>query len=58
MVRWRETMDYLKRTASRLLYEVGAGSVLTGLARRLDGIDAKSVGTPDELEAAAPALVA
>jgi hypothetical protein len=37
---------------------VGAGRVLTGMARRLEGIDAKSIGTPDELEAAATALVA
>ena len=58
MVRWRETMDYLKANGVTAVYEVGAGRVLTGMARRLDGIDAKSVGTPDELEAAAPALVA
>jgi [acyl-carrier-protein] S-malonyltransferase len=58
MVRWRETMDYLKANGVTAVYEVGAGRVLTGMARRLDGIDAKSVGTPDELEAAATALVA
>ncbi|MET0688412.1 MAG: ACP S-malonyltransferase, partial [Methyloceanibacter sp.] len=58
MVRWRETMDYLKVNGVTAVYEVGAGRVLTGMARRLDGIDAKSIGTPDELEAAAPALVA
>ena len=58
MVRWRETMDYLKANGVTAVYEVGAGRVLTGMARRLDGIDAKSVGTPDELEAASPALVA
>jgi [acyl-carrier-protein] S-malonyltransferase len=58
MVRGRETMDYLKANGVTAVYEVGAGRVLTGMARRLDGIDAKSVGTPDELEAAATALVA
>ena len=58
MVRWRESMMYLKANGVTAVYEVGAGRVLTGMARRLDGIDAKSVGTPDELEAAAPALVA
>ena len=58
MVRWRETMDYLKANGVTAVYEVGAGRVLTGMARRLEGIDAKSIGTPDELEAAAPALVA
>jgi [acyl-carrier-protein] S-malonyltransferase len=58
MVRWRETMDYLKANGVAAVYEVGAGRVLTGMARRLEGIDAKSIGTPDELEAAASALVA
>ena len=38
------------------VYEVGAGRVLTGIARRFDGIEAKSLGTPDELEAASVAL--
>jgi [acyl-carrier-protein] S-malonyltransferase len=58
MVRWRETMDYLQANGVTAVYEVGAGRVLTGMARRLDGIDARSVGTPDELEAAATALTA
>jgi len=56
MVRWRETMTYLAGNGVTTVYEVGAGRVLTGIARRFDGIDAKSVGTPDELEAAAAAL--
>lgn len=56
MVRWRETMLYLAGNGVDTVYEVGAGRVLTGIARRFDGIDAKSVGTPDELEAAAAAL--
>jgi len=57
MVRWRETMLYLAGNGVDTVYEVGAGRVLTGIARRFDGIEAKSVGTPDELEAAAAALV-
>jgi [acyl-carrier-protein] S-malonyltransferase len=56
MVRWRETMLYLAGNGVSAVYEVGAGRVLTGIARRFDGIEAKSVGTPDELEAAAAAL--
>jgi hypothetical protein len=32
--------------------------VLTGLARRFEGFEARSVGTPEELEAAATALQA
>jgi len=56
MVRWRETMAYLASKDVNAVYEVGAGRVLTGIARRFEGIDAKSVGTPDELEAASAAL--
>ncbi|MGK2923961.1 MAG: ACP S-malonyltransferase [Methyloceanibacter sp.] len=56
MVRWRETMLYLTGNGVDTVYEVGAGRVLTGIARRFDGIESKSVGTPDELEAAAAAL--
>jgi [acyl-carrier-protein] S-malonyltransferase len=56
MVRWRETMLYLKANGVDTVYEVGSGRVLTGIARRFDGVEARSVGTPDELEAAAAAL--
>ena len=56
MVRWRETMLYMAGNGVSSVYEVGAGRVLTGIARRFDGIAAASVGTPDELEAAAAAL--
>jgi len=58
MVRWRETMLYLKANGVSTVYEVGAGRVLTGIARRFDGIEARSVGTPEELESAAAALTA
>lgn len=58
MVRWRETMLYLKANGVGTVYEVGAGRVLTGIARRFDGIEARSVGTPEELVAAAVALTA
>jgi [acyl-carrier-protein] S-malonyltransferase len=57
MVRWRESMLYLREEGVDTLYEVGAGRVLTGLARRFDGFEAKSIGTPEELDAAAVALV-
>ena len=56
MVRWRETMAFLASKDVNAVYEVGAGRVLTGIARRFDGIEAKSLGTPDELEAASVAL--
>jgi [acyl-carrier-protein] S-malonyltransferase len=57
MVRWRETMIFLAGNGVDTVYEVGAGRVLTGIARRFDGVEARSVGTPEELEAAAAALV-
>jgi [acyl-carrier-protein] S-malonyltransferase len=56
MVRWRESMLYLKGHGVDRLYEVGAGRVLTGLAKRFDGFEARSIGTPEELEAAAAEL--
>jgi [acyl-carrier-protein] S-malonyltransferase len=58
MVRWRETMLYLKANGVGTVYEVGAGRVLTGIARRFEGIEARSVGTPEELEAATVVLAA
>jgi len=57
LVRWRETMLYLKTNGVGTVYEVGAGRVLTGITRRFDGIDARSIGTPEEIEAASTALV-
>ena len=58
MVRWRASMLYLRDQGVDSLYEIGAGRVLTGLARRFEGFEARSVGTPEELEAAATALQA
>jgi [acyl-carrier-protein] S-malonyltransferase len=57
MVRWRESMLYLRGQGVDAVYEVGAGRVLTGLARRFDGFEARSIGTPEELEAAATFLL-
>lgn len=56
MVRWRESMLYLRAQGVTTVYEVGAGRVLTGLARRFEGFEARSIGTPEELEAAAASL--
>ena len=58
MVRWRESMLYLRDQGVTSIYEVGAGRVLTGLARRFDGLEASSIGTPEELEAAVAKLKA
>jgi [acyl-carrier-protein] S-malonyltransferase len=56
MVRWRESMLFMKGNGVDTLYEVGAGRVLTGLAKRFDGFEARSIGTAEELEAAAAVL--
>ena len=59
VVRWRESVAYMAGAGVTTLYEIGAGRVLTGLARRIErSLDAKSVGTPDEIDAAAQALAA
>jgi len=53
MVRWRESVLYMKAEGVATLFELGAGKVLTGLARRIDrDLDAVSVGQPDDVEAA------
>jgi [acyl-carrier-protein] S-malonyltransferase len=44
-VRWTETMLALRDLGVDLLVEAGPGSVLTGLARRVDGITALAVET-------------
>jgi [acyl-carrier-protein] S-malonyltransferase len=58
MVRWRESMLYLKSQGVNKVYEVGEGRVLSGIARRFDGIEAASIGTPEEVERAVSALAA
>jgi len=58
MVRWNESVSFMVNEGITSVYEIGAGRVLTGLARRIErSLEANSVGTPDELEAAAQALV-
>jgi len=57
MVRWRESVGYMVEKGVGSLYEIGAGRVLTGLARRIErDLNAKSVGTPEEIDAAVEAL--
>lgn len=56
-VRWRETIAWFGQDGVTTVYEIGAGKVLSGLARRIDkSIATANVGTPDEVEAAAAAL--
>ena len=52
MVRWRESVLYMKSIGVQQLIEVGAGKVLTGLTKRIDReLVGVAVGTPDEVEA-------
>ncbi|MFA6111517.1 MAG: ACP S-malonyltransferase [Candidatus Latescibacterota bacterium] len=50
-VRWTESVQALSRTGVRLALELGPGSVLKGLVRRIDPeLEVWSVGTVEELE--------
>lgn len=52
MVRWRESVEYLRNQGMDTLVELGAGKVLSGLTRRIDGdMTALNAGTPQEVEA-------
>jgi [acyl-carrier-protein] S-malonyltransferase len=62
-VRWRESVSLMAEAGVTLLYEIGAGKVLSGMARRIDErLTGKPLGTRDDIEAAgdtpasAPAL--
>ena len=50
-VRWNETITWLAANDVHDVYEVGAGKVLTGLARRIDrSIAGKAINTPQDIE--------
>ena len=52
LVRWRESVLAMKAAGVESLVELGAGKVLTGLARRIDReLAATAVGTPADVEA-------
>ena len=56
-VRWRETVEWFGQNGVSTLYEIGAGKVLSGLARRIDRDMATSaINTPADIEAALVAL--
>lgn len=52
LVRWRESVLYMKEQGVTRIVEIGAGKVLSGLVRRIDReLDTTSVGQPAEIEA-------
>ncbi|ANT50818.1 ACP S-malonyltransferase [Mesorhizobium amorphae] len=56
-VRWRETVEWFGANGVSTLYEVGAGKVLSGLARRINrDVATAAVGTAADVEAALAAL--
>lgn len=51
-VRWRETVTWMATNDVETVFEVGAGKVLTGLARRIDrDLEARPLGAPAEIDA-------
>ena len=51
MVRWHESVLYMKEQGVDTLIELGAGNVLTGLARRIDReLTGRSIQSPDDIE--------
>ncbi len=50
-VRWRESVLFMKNNGVDTLVEIGAGKVLTGLARRIDReLNSISIQTPEDIE--------
>ena len=57
VVRWRESVSFMADQGVESVFEVGAGKVLSGLARRINrDLSAVSVGTPEDIEAVASSL--
>ncbi len=58
-VRWRESVIYMAQNGIDTVYEVGAGKVLTSLARRIERrLAAYAIGTPEDVSAAVERLQA
>jgi len=58
-VRWRESVLWMAENGVSETWEIGAGKALTGMVRRIDrSLSTRTIGTPDEVRAAAAAMVA
>ncbi|MBB4120558.1 ACP S-malonyltransferase [Martelella radicis] len=56
-VRWRETVSWFAANEVETLYEIGAGKVLTGLARRIDrSVNGIAVGGPEDIDGVLKAI--
>jgi len=56
-VRWRETVSWFAANEIETLYEVGAGKVLTGLARRIErSLNGVAINAPGDIDAALKAI--
>jgi len=52
-VRWRECVAFMAANGVTDIYEIGAGKVLAGLAKRIDSsLNAANVGAPADIDAA------
>jgi [acyl-carrier-protein] S-malonyltransferase len=57
-VRWRESVSYMTGAGITDVYEIGTGKVLAGLVKRIEkSLNATSIGTPADFDAALPGLV-
>jgi len=57
-VRWRECVARMAADGVTTIYEIGSGKVLAGLAKRIaPALNAASIGTPQDIEAALPSLM-
>lgn len=52
MVRWRESVIWMREQGVSEMIELGAGKVLSGLVKRIEkDVECTSVGTPEQIEA-------